>query len=225
MKSIDKESIFFGINNVEIEQANLITIGIPWDNSSSYRKGSVEAPDYIRQATTSSLYNSFSERGADLRERIQLFDYGNIKNPNADPRICQKAVLNTLNEIYTKNKTSYFLFLGGDHLSTYFSFSSLVKSGFYPNEKVGIIYLDAHPDLYNIYEGKMYSHACVLRRIIDETNIDPCNIIQVGVRAVTAEQIEYADNNGIKIVSRKEFQLLGSEGTAKAVKEVFSIQP
>ncbi|MFX0084666.1 MAG: agmatinase [Candidatus Hodarchaeota archaeon] len=221
MNSIDKESLFFGINNVEIEHARLITVGIPWDHSSSYRKGSSEAPNYIRQATTSSLYNPFSEKNTDLKEQFQLYDYGNINNENANPLLYQKAVLSAINEIYSKNRTCYFLFLGGDHLSTYFSFSSLVESGFYSTENSGIIYLDAHPDLYDIYEGNKFSHACVLRRIIDETNINPSNIVQVGIRAVTPEQVEYAHNNGIKMVSRKEFQSSGPEGTAKVIRGIF----
>ena len=222
MNSSDTIPLFFGINNCNLEQANLIAVGIPWDHSSSYRKGSSKAPDLIRQATTSALYNQFSETQIDLISKWQLFDYGNIENSNDDPLACQQAVLTSLKEIYSKNTTSSFLFFGGDHLITCFSFISLFKSGFYNNKNVGIIYLDAHPDLYNDYEGDKYSHACVLRRIIDETNIRTSNILQVGLRALTPKQIEYANQNRIKMISRKEFQTHGPEGTAQIAKEMFN---
>ncbi len=146
--------LFFGIRNANsIETANLVTIGIPWDFSSSYRKGSAQAPDHIRQATASDLYNPFSESLIDLREKFNLFDYGNINNSNLDANSCKNAVMKELKSIYNRNTKCNFLFLGGDHLVTYFSVLSLVKSGFYNSENVGIIYLDAHPDLYNDFEG------------------------------------------------------------------------
>lgn len=215
--------LFFGIRNVNsIETANLVTIGIPWDFSSSYRKGSAQAPDHIRQATTSDLYNPFSESLIDLREKFNLFDYGNINNSNLDAISCKDAVLKDLKSIYNRNAKCNFLFLGGDHLVTYFSVLSLVQSGFYNSKNVGIIYLDAHPDLYNDFEEDPYSHACVLRRILDDTKISPSNIFQVGIRASTPKQVKFANQNEISMISRKEFHRKGPEAIAQTINQSFN---
>ena len=49
MKMISMSS-FFGATTEDIEKANLITLGIPWDASSSFRKGCAKGPNKIRQA-------------------------------------------------------------------------------------------------------------------------------------------------------------------------------
>ncbi|MHA2303959.1 MAG: arginase family protein [Candidatus Hodarchaeales archaeon] len=131
-------------------------------------------------------------------------------------------VLNELNSIYKRNTKCNFLFLGGDHLVTYFSVCSLAKSGFYNNKNIGIIYLDAHPDLYDNFEGDPYSHACVLRRIIDDTNISPSNIVQVGIRASTPKQVKFANQNDISMISRKEFHRKGPERIAQTINQSFN---
>ncbi|MFX0140930.1 MAG: arginase family protein, partial [Candidatus Hodarchaeota archaeon] len=83
------------------------------------------------------------------------------------------------------------------------------------------IYLDSHPDLYHDYEGDKYSHACVVRRIIEETDIKPSNIVQVGIRAPTPEQVEYADDQGITIISTREFQNKGAAEIGTEITNLF----
>ena len=106
-------------------------------------------------------------------------------------------------------------FLGGDHLSTYFTFTALKRLA---DKRFGLIYLDAHPDLYDHYEGNPYSHACVVKRIIDETNIEPETIFQVGIRAPTPEQTELANSVGINTITTKDFQQNGAKATAENIK-------
>lgn len=199
------EMPFFGATTDNVNFANICVIGIPWDASSSYRDGVSQSPIFIRSATSGRLYNHFTEKKINIKEKWQILDVGDVQLTNKNVLQDRKTVFELINS-YNRYGMK-FIFLGGDHLSTYFTFWSLKQLD--ESSKVGIIYLDAHPDLYDIYEGNNYSHACVLKRIIDETHIDSTNIIQVGIRATTPEQEEYAQKMGITTITTQEFQQAG----------------
>ncbi|MFX1506496.1 MAG: agmatinase [Promethearchaeota archaeon] len=220
MVSLDKvQSSFFEATIDNLDEANLIALGIPWDASSSYRKGSAAAPNIIRQATSGKLYNPYTENNVNLKDKWLIFDAGDIEISSNDAMSSRKEVLSALTRIYDSKKNQRFLFLGGDHLITYFTFYSLSEIGFFQGSQSGIIYLDAHPDLYYQYKGNLYSHACVLRRILDQTKIDPKNIIQIGIRANTKEQREFAINSKVKTITANEFLLENPESIATMIKE------
>ncbi|MFX0126162.1 MAG: agmatinase [Candidatus Hodarchaeota archaeon] len=217
----DMKSSFFEATIDDLDEANLIVLGIPWDDSSSFRKSPAIAPKIIRLATSGELYNPFTEKNVNIKEKWLIFDAGDVEISSNDVVNSRKEVLTTLTRICNAKKNPRFLFLGGDHLITYFSFYSLSEIGFFLGEKSGIIYLDAHPDLYYQYKGNLYSHACVLRRIIDQTKIDPKNIIQIGIRASTKEQREFTINSGIKTIYKNEFLEKKPEIIASLIQERF----
>ncbi len=218
----EMKSSFFEATINDLDEANLIVLGIPWDASSSYRKSSAKAPDVIRQATSGELYNPYTENNVNIKDKWLIFDAGDVEISSNDAMNSRKEVLTTLSEIYDAKKNPRFLFLGGDHLITYFSIYSLSELGFFHGDTTGILYLDAHPDLYYQYKGNLYSHACVLRRILDQTKINPKNIIQIGIRASTKEQREFAINAGIKSITKNEFLEKKPENIVNMIKEKFA---
>ncbi len=211
-KSDIKEPFFNSVTE-SINFANLGVLGLPWDASSSFRKGAAEGPKHIRHATSGQLYNSFAETGRNLKDSWQIFDLGDALIESLDAEGAKNLVLSTLHR-YHRNVMRFF-FLGGDHLSTYFAFTALKKL---QDLRMGLIYIDAHPDLYEQYEGNRYSHACVVKRIIDETNIEPETIIQVGIRSPTPEQVDYANSVGIKTITTKDIAQNGPQTAAETVK-------
>ena len=204
---------FFGATTNNINFANLSVLGIPRDSASSFRDGARDAPQYIRYATSNTLYNPFTETGRNIQQTWQIFDIGDAPITELDPLESKKLVFK---KIAKHNKYGMrFLFLGGDHLSTYFTFVSLKKI---QDLRMGLIYLDAHPDLYDNYNNDKYSHACVVKRIIDETNIEPKAIFQVGIRASTPEQQEYANNLGITTITTQDVFSSGAQAIAERIK-------
>ncbi|MFX0184486.1 MAG: agmatinase [Candidatus Hodarchaeota archaeon] len=212
---------FFGATVSRSLDANFLVLGIPLDFSSTYRFGSSKGPQSIRKATSNKLYNHYTEALIDIKEKWKIFDGGDIKIEALNPIETRQIVLKNLKLILDENLFSRFLFLGGDHLSTYFTFYSLLKIGVFDEKRVGLIYLDAHPDLYEHYEGNHYSHACVVKRIISDTDINAKNIVQIGVRASTTSQMEFAEKEEISIITTKEFQKLGPLESAKNVGNKF----
>lgn len=204
---------FFNSLTESLNFANMCVLGLPWDNSSTFRKGATQGPEYIRHATTGSLYNSYAETGIDIKKVWQIFDLGDAPISDLSAIEAKENIFQILSK-YNQYNMHYF-FLGGDHLSTYFNFTALKRLA---DKRLGLIYVDAHPDLYEHYEGNPYSHACVVRRIIDETNIEPETIFQVGIRAPTPEQTEFAKSVGINTITTKDFQLNGAKAIAESIK-------
>lgn len=150
----------------------------------------------IREATSEELYNSFNETLVNLAEYWRYKDLGDIK-----VRSFGELVRNMDKIVKRYSNGEFFLFLGGDHSITYATFKNLREIS---REEFGLIYFDAHHDLYPEYEGDKYSHACTVRRLVEEELVKGENIVQIGIRAPTKEQIEFANEYGIKVISASE---------------------
>ncbi|MGB9778079.1 MAG: agmatinase [Candidatus Bathyarchaeales archaeon] len=189
-------SLFFGTETKSRDEANAFVLGLCWDKSSSYRRGSAKAPKAIREYTSSKIYNPYTENNVNLKDYWKIYDLGDVTPPSllkASQAVKEAVSRNTNSKLY--------IFLGGDHSITYAALKALkeVLKGSW-----GLIYFDAHPDLYESYGGNPYSHACTVRRIIEEDIVDSHRIIQIGIRASTAEQTTYAKNAKIKTVTTSE---------------------
>ncbi len=124
----------------------------------------------------------------------------------------RKKVYNAIRNLY--NDKLRFLFLGGDHLITYFSLHALTQLS---RGNWALIYLDSHLDLEEEYEGDRYMHGSVVKRLVEETNLRPPSIVEVGIRSFLLPERKFADDVGIKIMSTVEFEKLGAKGAAKRV--------
>jgi len=87
--------------------------------------------------------------------------------------------------------------LGGDHSITY----PIVKAfaGRYP--ELTIFHFDAHPDLYDEFEGSRVSHACPFARIMEESLAK--RLVQVGIRTMNAHQRAQAEKFGAEVVEMR----------------------
>lgn len=220
VRTSDKEpdsQPFFGISHCEANEANLIVLGICWDRSSSYRRGASAAPPMIRAATTGKLYNSFTEKMTDLREKWRIYDAGDIGSRVRDLQFIHNEIQKLCKRMSQGGRK--YLFLGGDHIITYLSTKALVSCD---NDRWGLLYLDTHPDLYESFEGNLYSHACVVRRIIEENVIPATNVMEVGIRAPTPEQLDYAQQKKINIISTSALFDKGAKRIAEDIVEYFS---
>jgi agmatinase len=79
--------------------------------------------------------------------------------------------------------------IGGEHSITY----GVLKS-YDTLDNITILHFDAHMDLRDEYMGEKYSHATVMRRIHD---LEPRDIIQMGIRSASQDERDFARDNGI----------------------------
>ncbi|MEO1132428.1 MAG: agmatinase [Cyanobacteria bacterium J06639_1] len=81
--------------------------------------------------------------------------------------------------------------LGGEHTVTYGVIKGLLNAGI---SDFGIVQIDAHADLRDAYEGNPYSHASVMKRIVDLG----IPLFQLGIRAISLEEIELRKVHQVK---------------------------
>ncbi len=168
-------------------------IGIPYDASSSYLRGSASGPPLIRQALHSPAGNSFTELGADL---AHLADAGDLAVSD-DPATTRAQVEAGITTALSKNFTP--LALGGDHSITYPIMRAIAKH----HRSITILHVDAHGDLYDDFEGDRFSHACPFARIMEEGLCD--HLVQVGIRTLTPHQREQIARFGVETIEMQQF--------------------
>jgi len=212
--SVKNGEYFFGLKLEKLNLANLCVVGFPWDISSTFRRGSKEAPSVIRKVAKAEFYGPFTEDGVDLSRIWRVYDYGDVEAATSADEM-RKRTYNVIRNLY--NDELRFLFLGGDHLITYFSLHALTQLS---KRNWALIYLDSHPDLEEEYEGDRYSHGSVVKRLVEETNLRPESVVEVGIRAFLPSERKWADEVGIKIISTVEFERLGAKDAAKRVLEL-----
>lgn len=169
-------------------------LGIPFDANSSYLRGAAQAPPLIRDALFSEATNLYTETGMDLGASGNLFDAGDLqlgRTPREDFLEIESAAGALLDQ------TTPMIFLGGDHSITL----PLVKACHKKYPDLSILHFDAHPDLYPEFEGNRYSHACPFARIME--NQLARSLVQVGIRSMTAVQLEQIQRYRVKVHSMK----------------------
>jgi len=163
-------------------------LGVCYDAQSSYQRGSAEAPAHVRAAFHSDSANYWSEDGLDLEGCFA--DAGDIvpesyEDLRVDPALIDRPVF----------------FLGGDHSITY----PLVRAVAAVHGPLEILHFDAHPDLYDVFEGNRFSHACPFARIMETPGLAK-RLIQVGIRTAHGHQREQARRFGVEVLEMKDFR-------------------
>jgi len=176
--------------------ARLRLIGLPYDSSSSFLRGAAEGPPAIRAALESSHWNSWSELGQDLAANDVLSDAGDVLL-SAGPR-ARAEIESAVAEVIAGGWRP--LALGGDHSVTYPLIRAMSRR--YP--ALTILHLDAHPDLYEEFEGDRFSHACPFARIMEEGLAH--RLVQVGIRTMNPPQRRQAQRYGVELIEMRSWE-------------------
>ena len=167
--------------------------GIAYDENSSFQRGPADAPPFIRTAFHNPSANLWSENGTDLGAKGIFVDTGDISpEPEQDMMVDIEQATTRLLEHGLRP-----LSLGGDHAVTFPIIKAI--SGCQP--RLTILQFDAHPDLYDHFEGNTYSHACPFARIMESGLVE--RLVQIGVRTVNGHQREQAKKFGVEIMEMR----------------------
>lgn len=168
-------------------------LGIPFDGQSSYLRGAADAPPKIREALACDAGNQWTETGADLGLSGIYEDAGDLSFPEQDACAAIEAGVGALVR-QGKRPVS----LGGDHSITF----PLIKALAAKHPDLTIFHFDAHPDLYEEYEGNRLSHACPFARIMEARLAK--RLVQIGIRTISRHQREQAQRFGVEVVEMSE---------------------
>lgn len=115
------------------------------------------------------------------------------------------------------------LSIGGDHLVTLPILRAICRSA-----PIGLVHFDAHSDTDGSYFGGDYDHhGTTFRRAVEEGLIDPVRCIQIGLRGSLyhADELMFAREAGMRLVTIEEARSLGAEGVIAEARRVVGNRP
>ena len=69
---------------------------------------------------------------------------------------------------------------------------------------VNLLQLDAHPDLYDSFEGNLYSHACPFARAHEAGLLK--RHVQLGIRTMNTHQRDQVNRFGVEVIEMKNWE-------------------
>lgn len=171
-------------------------VGVPFDSHSSFLRGPALAPARIRLALRSGSMNWCTEDGVDLDTRADWRDVGDL-GPDTGATL-YADIEGQMNRLIAPG--TRVLTLGGDHSITY----PILRAHASHYSDLAILHIDAHPDLYDEYDGSKLSHASPFARILEERLAT--RLVQVGIRAMNPHQRQQADRFGAEVIAMRDYR-------------------
>ncbi len=170
-------------------------IGLPTDSNSSFARGPAAAPAAIRAALWSDRGNLAAEDGQEIGIDFLFEDRGDLAlTETAEDHAAIRAGVGG-----SLSAGAVPLLLGGDHAVSF----PIVEAIAAKHGPVSILHFDAHPDLYDDFEGNPRSHASPFARIMEA---GLCRrLVQVGIRTLNRHCREQAARFGVEIVPISDF--------------------
>lgn len=195
-----------------LEEANVVLVGVPFDKNVSVSKGARKAPKILRKL--SYELPALDRLGNNL-SKIKVYDAGDIKTSNFDT--LQEEVEERL---YRNNK--FHLIFGGDHSISIASERAFYDYAYRKGKTPVIIHIDAHPDICEEFDGTRYSHACTNYRSL-EYGYEDKNITLIGIRGFEAQEIEiFKQHKDIDVFKADDVKKMGVETLVKLLAAKYS---
>jgi len=191
-------------NTDSFDEADIVIIGIPDESQShAHRKGTSEAPDKIRQISSSrdtySRDNIVSLGMPFEGIKKKVFDYGNVT---------RNQIGEVINKIVSKSKMP--ISIGGDHSISV----EIIKSISKKYGSLSLVYFDAHPDIISStrnYYGSVFFDVLPF--------IDLKSSIQIGIRTPEQEEIDNIKKYDLSVITPFEMLKIGLLETEEKILE------
>ncbi len=161
------------LSNFQKSQA--VILPVPYEASTTLMEGTQKGPEAIL-AVSSHLEDYDDELDVEPCSvgiaTLPPVNFEGVSGEEALKRIEIQAY-----KVYHTGK--FLLALGGEHTITV----PLVRAAYESFDRLSVLLLDAHSDLYPEYQGSKYNHACTAARIHDV-----CDFVGIGIRSSLKEQ-------------------------------------
>jgi len=151
-------------------------IPVPYEAGVSYGRGTAKGPAAILEASGQLEVWDGESVPADL---------GIYTTPAVDCTGQAQVVLRNIAHSVRNSldQGGLPILLGGEHTVTYGALLALKER----YGTFGLIQIDAHADLRDVYDNTPWSHACVMRRAVQDLGLP---LVQFGVRAMCLEEVK-----------------------------------
>jgi agmatinase len=206
------KNLWGGLNkpHLQFNEADFVIVGLPFDEASSFRKGSAHAPDKLREI---SYHIPPSTEEGDILQGFNLLDMGNWTPDGLSQEEYFKKVEQNAAQLFGK---TFPIFIGGDHSVTIPLLKAIDEVYKKP---VGIIHLDAHLDLCDKLDGNLLSHGCTHRRGLEHNSFSLENTCFVGIRSFEIQEIEFIKDKNANIFTSRDIYLHGVNQISQQVVE------
>ena len=167
----------------DFDNSAAVIIPVPYERTVSFRTGCSRGPLAIIQASRSlELYDEEFDR--------RPSDCGIHTAPEVECDINPESMTAAVREacLTAARAGKFVITVGGEHSVAFGAFSA--QREIHPD--VSVLSVDAHCDLRDSYQGSKFSHACVMRRVL-ETG---ARVTVAGVRSMSSAEAEFARKEG-----------------------------
>ncbi|MBU1863797.1 MAG: agmatinase [Candidatus Omnitrophica bacterium] len=160
------------------EDAHVVVFPISYEETATYGRGTKNGPQAIINA--SHYIESYDEEIE--REICHTLGIYTMPIMKGDVYVNPKMLVNT---VYKKGKQllddeKFICTLGGEHTVSL----GIMQAYLEKFQNISILHIDAHADLRERYQGTRFSHACVMRHVVNDARIT-----QVGLRSISHEEM------------------------------------
>jgi agmatinase len=170
---------FLGLNPAEhtLERSAVVLLPVPYDGTASFKAGAREGPEAIIAA-------SREMEDYDTELACEPCSAGIHTAPALEPHLASpqemaERVKEAVRPIAQAGKL--LALLGGDHSVSIGAALALAEA----HPDLSVLYLDAHADFRDAYQGTRWGHASAARRISEA-----CPVTLVGVRSMAQEEAQ-----------------------------------
>ena len=180
----------------ELRPGAVALLGVPLDENSSMLRGPAQAPGRIRETLFSGSSSDCSEDGTVVIGSDRFIDAGDLSLPQGTAAM--GAIEAGAAELLGRG--ARVLALGGDHSIT----APLIRAYSAQHPGLAILQFDAHPDLYDDFDGNPHSHASPFARVLEQGLAK--RLVQVGIRSTNAHLKAQIARFGVESICMREFR-------------------
>ncbi len=198
----------------QVEGADIVVAGVPFDCATTYRPGARLGPRAIREASVqlAEIVERSFPFGINPFETLAVADYGDLHLDSGYPELIVEAVEKFSHEILDKG--AFLIALGGDHFVTY----PLLKAHYSLHGPMALVHFDAHVDTWPD-DGQRLDHGSMFLRAKEDGIIDPKRSVQIGIRSFSE------CDHGFSILDAPSVHREGTEWAIERIREVVGSAP
>jgi agmatinase len=188
-------------------------LGIPFDTATTNRPGARFGPEAIRSASIALRpYNPAQQ--ALVFGHLSVADLGDVPVTPGNAEETARQIAKHLEPIVRAGTRP--LCLGGDHLVVLGELRALAAV----HGPVGVVLLDAHADVWDLYCGERYYHGSPFRRALEEGVVDPGRSLLAGMRGGVygPEDAELPHRLGFEVIPSDELVTISYKEYAARVR-------
>lgn len=195
----------------DLDGADVVVMGVPWDSSTTYRPGARLGPRAIRQASANLVFGRVWPWNLDPFDSLAVVDSGDVVFFEGYREHMVERVEARAGHALGAGKR--LLTLGGDH---YVALPVLRAHARAHGRPLALVHFDAHSDAW---DDDHEHHGTMFLQAVREGLVDPLRSVQIGVR--TFNEHDW----GFTIVTAPWVHEHGPAAVAEVVREVVGAGP